>query len=425
MWRAAGLRRMRLIQVTVREGLSAVYLPQVVRPISMLAAEGHDVELLVFVPIGDLVRSDRRRRWRERAQTIRSVFGLTVRRFLLPPSRIDSALLNRLAVRRALRLYDLGPDDTVQCRGAQATKMVLDAVAQRRSFSVTFDCRGLQAAEIAYSAGYADLTRLPPELRARVDAVERTEREVASCADQVLCVSNAMARYLVDRWGVDAAKITVIPCCTDVDASERVLNERERIRDRLGLKGRFVVVYNGSLAAWQLPEEGLSLFKAWRRVLPECFFLALTPDATRFSALLDKHGLGPRDAMALSVRHDRVPETLVAGDVGLLLRERCLVNQVASPVKFAEYLAVGLPVVLTEGVGDWSDLVRQHRLGVVIPELPSKLAENDLKIALESVQRVSRSRVLDVARACLDWRAYRRQASAALVDQGYGQPGCQ
>jgi glycosyltransferase involved in cell wall biosynthesis len=42
------------------------------------------------------------------------------------------------------------------------------------------------------------------------------------------------------------------------------------------------------------------------------------------------------------------------------------VNRVASPVKFAEYLHAGLPVVLTRGIGDASGWVREHGLGVVL-----------------------------------------------------------
>jgi glycosyltransferase involved in cell wall biosynthesis len=60
-----------------------------------------------------------------------------------------------------------------------------------------------------------------------------------------------------------------------------------------------------------------------------------------------------------------VPEYLAAGDLGLLLRDPHPVNRVASPVKFAEYLAAGLPVLVSPGVGDAAAIVERERVGFV------------------------------------------------------------
>jgi glycosyltransferase involved in cell wall biosynthesis len=63
---------------------------------------------------------------------------------------------------------------------------------------------------------------------------------------------------------------------------------------------------------------------------------------------------------------EEVGKYLEASDLGLLLRENHVVNRVASPTKFAEYLLCGLPVVISPWVGDFSELVEAHRLGLVI-----------------------------------------------------------
>src|SRR5690606_20577312 len=44
-----------------------------------------------------------------------------------------------------------------------------------------------------------------------------------------------------------------------------------------------------------------------------------------------------------------------------------LVNAVSSPIKFGEYTSCGVPVILSEGVGDFSQATRERDLGVVIP----------------------------------------------------------
>jgi glycosyltransferase involved in cell wall biosynthesis len=78
-------------------------------------------------------------------------------------------------------------------------------------------------------------------------------------------------------------------------------------------------------------------------------------------------GLKDKDCTVLSLGPTAVPRYLAAADVGLLPRDENLVNRVASPVKFAEYLASGIPVILSDGIGDYSELVRSGDLGAVLP----------------------------------------------------------
>ncbi|HRN37811.1 MAG TPA: hypothetical protein PLL18_12975, partial [Flavobacteriales bacterium] len=59
---------------------------------------------------------------------------------------------------------------------------------------------------------------------------------------------------------------------------------------------------------------------------------------------------------------------LVGCDHALLIREDAITNRVASPTKFAEYLACGLPVVISPYIGDFSGEVDRERLGTVYSE---------------------------------------------------------
>jgi len=43
------------------------------------------------------------------------------------------------------------------------------------------------------------------------------------------------------------------------------------------------------------------------------------------------------------------------------------VNEISSPLKFGEYLACGVPVIMSEGVGDFSQLAHREGIGVVVP----------------------------------------------------------
>ncbi len=94
---------------------------------------------------------------------------------------------------------------------------------------------------------------------------------------------------------------------------------------------------------------------------------------------------------------------LAVSDLGLLLRERNSVNRVASPVKFAEYLASGLPVLVSPGVGDCPDIVRRDRVGYVL-DASAQLSRIVSEIVAD--RAVLRNRCREVAAQLFDGDRY-------------------
>jgi hypothetical protein len=66
---------------------------------------------------------------------------------------------------------------------------------------------------------------------------------------------------------------------------------------------------------------------------------------------------------------DKVQPVLSMCDYGILYREQSITNKVAAPTKFAEYLSAGLPVMISEGIGDYTSFVKQHDCGMVLNDL--------------------------------------------------------
>ena len=71
----------------------------------------------------------------------------------------------------------------------------------------------------------------------------------------------------------------------------------------------------------------------------------------------------------------QVSKYLGVGNYGLLIREKSITNLVASPVKFAEYLACGLNVIISEGIGDYSEFVAAHGCGQLVNEFSFKVMD--------------------------------------------------
>ena len=74
------------------------------------------------------------------------------------------------------------------------------------------------------------------------------------------------------------------------------------------------------------------------------------------------------------VSYSEVPFYLNAADVAIIWRDKSIVNKVASPVKFSEYVCCGLPVIANESVDMIKEYIVKNSSGLVLDNL------NDIKI---------------------------------------------
>jgi glycosyltransferase involved in cell wall biosynthesis len=355
-----------IIHLTYREGLSSVFPAQVVRPMSLMRERGYPVSLAVFAPIGDLLRKRSRAHWRSRLAEVGALSSLRLRRLPSPPARLrtlwDDAVLLRVWLSQQIP-KNVGL--VLHCRCTEAARLALAAARSDPRIRVLFDCRGVDGPEHICSSGYKSPEEAPQDVRKRADALEARQKAVAQTSHAIICVSEAMRRELIENWSVDAKKIRVVPCATDFEYADTGRKDRHHVRERLGLGRKFVVAYCGSLAPWQMPSESLAVFRAVADCHAEAHLLALTTQPQAFEGAVAECGLRAEQRTILSVPHNEVPNYLAAADAGLLIRAKSIVNRVASPVKFAEYLSCGLPVIISEGVGDYSELVAKEKLGIV------------------------------------------------------------
>ncbi|RMG17641.1 MAG: glycosyltransferase family 1 protein, partial [Planctomycetota bacterium] len=89
---------------------------------------------------------------------------------------------------------------------------------------------------------------------------------------------------------------------------------------------------------------------------------------------------------------------LNAADLALLLRRRDPVHAAASPTKAAEALACGVPLLVSEGIGDLSGLVRREGLGAVLGGPPDDTAALEAALGSFFESPPARDRVAQIAR---------------------------
>jgi glycosyltransferase involved in cell wall biosynthesis len=268
--------------------------------------------------------------------------------------------MNRFLLRKYIRRID---PDVIVARGPFATLLALHFRKERR---ICFDARG------AYSAELMEYNVVPDE-KVKKQVVQLERRAVLE-SDFRLAVSNELVKYWEREFGYSAKEHVVIPCTlnSEVFLRNNPVVKKTGIRNEIGArKDDTLIVYSGSSAEWQSLSS-----------LDQTLGKLLERQKNIFVVLLCKNGSEPFEIQKnfagrvkqMWVRPDEVSIILDACDYGWLVREESVTNQVASPVKFAEYLFSGLKVIISEHIGDYSEFVIEHKAGFlfredVMPEL--------------------------------------------------------
>jgi glycosyltransferase involved in cell wall biosynthesis len=256
------------------------------------------------------------------------------------------------------------------------------------------DVRGLIAEESRFRHGRRRLGE------GILRAYEIRQIRKATC---VVCVSNKMAEWISSKVG--RTDVRVIPCCVDTLQFGFCNESRKSIRTKLGWGlDSPVVVYSGGVSRWQRLEDVMHLLSKSAGLCPNMKMLFITSDPAKVTELALRNRLNTSSFFATQVPHSEVHKWLSVGDMGIILRHDLPFNNVASPIKIAEYLACGLGVICTEFIGDFSELIQANELGCVLKEIDDKAIStvvDFLRTALD--KKTLRDRAIAFAKRHLDW----------------------
>ncbi|MBX3285604.1 MAG: glycosyltransferase family 4 protein [Actinobacteria bacterium] len=172
--------------------------------------------------------------------------------------------------------------------------------------------------------------------------VERLgERPALTTADVVACGAPEVAEQAV-RIGTDPERIVITPTGVDLDLFDPPPDDaaRQAERDRLGLADRFVVGWVGSFRPFHSLDRAVEAVAG----VPDVALLLVGDGPERPAVEARARELGVHVVCTGTVAHADLPRHLSAMDVGLVLGPADGAFHY-SPLKLAEYLAAGLPVV--------------------------------------------------------------------------------
>ena len=212
-------------------------------------------------------------------------------------------------------------------------------------------------------------------LACEAEAVEATAKALQAAA-HVIAVSPAVADYCAG-YGADAR---VVPNGVNPD----------RFAAPARHDGPFTVGFLGTLKPWHDVDTLIDAFGLIADAQPEARLLVVGegPERERLEARLADIGLTGRAQFTGAVPADRVPAELARMSVGIACYRQ---DQpfYFSPLKLYEYMAAGLPVVVSR-TGGLEELTGGGRFGLdVPPEDPAALALALTALAVDPARRLA------------------------------------
>jgi len=364
-----------MIFLTYNDAYSGIYKSQVIDVCSFFENElGVKTKLVAFVSL---------RHFSEQRKLIKTSYKNT---WVLP--MFPKARLWKLNLFTLFFACLFSGQKKIWARGPFACNLSLSLKKLGLIKKVWFDARGAYMAELTEY----DVTG-STSLKNKIASIEKMALEIS---DVQLAVSDKLQQWWKEHYHFTPKRSFVIPCTL----SESFVSplpasaETNKLRAEMGFREEDVVlVYSGSSAGWQsfeLVDDFLYPLLTKHPNLRLIFLSNGTPERSKtFKEFGDR-------ILTKWVKPAEVRNILLASDYGILLREKSVTNQVASPVKFAEYLSCGLQVIISEGIGDFSDYVKHHGCGILHPctITPGKVSraqkESNNKLALTHFSKHSR-----------------------------------
>lgn len=224
----------------------------------------------------------------------------------------------------------------------------------------------LYDADSLLSEEYADTNHLTRSSQG-FKLLARNEAKARRSANQIIVLTETLKEDYREKFGVDKTPIEVIPCCVDTAKFKFDAAAREKRRGQLKLNNETLFIYLGKHGSWYMVDEMIEFFKTAVQTDESAKLLIVTQDAPKvFREILERKNIDEKSYFIKSSAHSEVAEWLAAADVGLAFITPSSSKRGSSPVKTSEYLANGLPIICSEGIGDLEALTVENRVGAVL-----------------------------------------------------------
>jgi glycosyltransferase involved in cell wall biosynthesis len=265
--------------------------------------------------------------------------------------------------------------EIIHCRSYLSSLVGLE-MKNRYQIKFLFDMRGFWADERIDGK----IWNIKNPIYKRVyNFFKRKEKIFFQQADHIISLTFAGKEEICSWKGFSgiADKIEVIPCCADLSKfNPQKINEEQRHKfaNRLSLsKNDFILGYVGSIGTWYMLEEMLQYFNFLLKEKPSAIFLFVTGESPVYlkkKAL--EFGIDSDKIRVISARHQDVAACISLFTASIFFIRPTYSKKASSPTKQGELMAMGIPLICNDGVGDTAKVVQDYQAGYALKGFSTK-----------------------------------------------------
>lgn len=221
---------------------------------------------------------------------------------------------------------------------------------------------------------------------------KKKEVEFFSFSDTIVTLTQASIPHIQKKQKI-SVPIEVIPCCVDTDIFSRNRFSSEQIHL---LRQSFhceqsdcVLSYAGSLGTWYSFEHALRLFLLGKQHNVFQRLLVITTHPARIiHQMCVKFNVDFTDIIVQYATREQMPLYLAASDVHCFFIHPTFSKVASSPTRFAEAMAMNLPVITNAGIGDITEHIQAYQAGYVVQDF----SDASLLMAIKQVPQLLQHR---------------------------------
>ncbi len=288
-----------------------------------------------------------------------------------PP--IISTLIDISKMRKvATRIIRSNQPDLIHAR-SYISGIVANSLSKKYDLPYLFDMRGFWADE-RVDGNIWNLKN--PLYRIIYQYFKQKEKVLIKNSDGIISLTEN-AKQEIRSWNIISnadEKITVIPCCCDIELFDPEKFETNREYDKI--KGLVkasdgpVFVYLGAIGTWYLLSEMLAFFKYILNTHPRSTFLFITREPSKLILSTAKEYNIPQGRLIITAAERKyIPSLLSLANYGIFFIKPSYSKKASSPTKQGELMAMGIPVFSNSGVGDTDLVINKYHSGVLVDPL--------------------------------------------------------
>ncbi len=222
-------------------------------------------------------------------------------------------------------------------------------------FTHVHDVRGLAFSEYQLNKGG----------RLKYRLLKMYEKLMIQIPDRITTVSSVLAKWI--QSNLKKTPVGVIPSCiVEYETHEGVHDNQNMLKIVNVSSDDIVILYVGGVSKWQCLDSIVEIMKRLSKREKRLKFVIATNHIFKLNCADINSNTAPDWMRIVNLSHRDVQHLMYISDYGVIYRQDNLMNRVSSPIKCAEYLFSGLPIICTKNIGDISDQITKRNLGVCI-----------------------------------------------------------